>query len=198
MNDAELTQFRTTRLSVTAFPPYRFLPGRDPHPTASPQGHSYLPPGTQEPAVEWESAEGWEKCEAYLYGWDLHNHAYWWEAHEAWEGLWHKVSRGSLPHRYLQGLIQVTACHLKLRLGQADGVERLRESSRGYLASVIEEIKDGSYMGIRVDDFTCSLDAYYAKVFRPDEGVVGHDPAIFPYGVPGRSPFAGARRLSDQ
>lgn len=186
MNDAELTQFRATRLSAIAFPPYRFLPGRDPHPTASPKGHSYLPPGTPEPAVEWESAEAWEKCEAYLYGWDLCNHAYWWEAHEAWEGLWHEVERGSLPHRFLQGLIQVAACHLKLRLGRADGVERLRESSRGYLSSVIEEVKDASYMGVRVREFAASVDAYYAKVFRPDEGVVGHVSAIFPYCVPGR------------
>jgi len=186
MNEADLTKFRAKRLTAIPFPVYRFLPGRDPHPTASPQGHSYLAPGTEEPAVEWESAEAWEKCEAYRYGWDLCNHAYWWEAHEAWEGLWHEVDRGSLPHRFLQGLIQVTACHLKLRLGRADGVERLRESSRAYLASVIEEVKDAPYMGVRVRDFAASVDAYYGKVFRPGEGIVGHDPAIYPYCLPGR------------
>src|SRR5437868_3427744 len=105
------------RLCDRPFPPYRFTPARDPHPIADPRGHSYLPSGTGHAIVEYVPPEQWRRSMEYLYGCDLYNHGYWWEAHEAWEGLWRVVPRDSAQHRFLQGIIQVAACHLKLYLG---------------------------------------------------------------------------------
>ena len=185
MNEGWLESIHAPRFTAAAFPPYRFLPGRDPHPTASPNGHSYLPPGEAEPSVVLHAAESWRDSTEYLYGCDLYNHGYWWEAHEAWETLWHLPARGSLQRRFLQGLIQVAACHLKLRLKRADGVNRLRESSSGYLTSVIADVGEAPYMGLRVSRFLQSVDEYYAAVYRPAEGALDHDPRIFPYCLPG-------------
>ena len=40
-------------------PPYAFLPGRDPHPTRDPKGHSYA--SSAEPAVAYRTAENWRE-----------------------------------------------------------------------------------------------------------------------------------------
>ena len=55
----------------------------------------------------------WYDCESYLYGVDLFNHAYWWEAHEAWEGPWRAAGRQSATGFFLQGLIQISVARLK-------------------------------------------------------------------------------------
>lgn len=105
-----------------AFPPYAYLPGRDPHPTRDPEGHSF---GVEEPPPPYRSAEDWARNEAYLHGVDLYNAGFLWEAHESWEGLWH-VSKGDPPQAdFLQGLIQCAAACLKIEMGQPRGLERL-------------------------------------------------------------------------
>ena len=89
------------------FPPYRHLPGVTPHPIRDPLGHSY---GIEEEENENPlPPEMWQQNEAYLHGVDLYNFSYWWEAHEAWEGLWHQAE--DTYRLFLQGLIQVSASH---------------------------------------------------------------------------------------
>ena len=70
-----------------AFPPYAFQPGKHPHPTRDPKGHSYT--GEPEPPADYFEPEEWRDNEDYLFGVDLYNHGYLWEAHEAWESIWH-------------------------------------------------------------------------------------------------------------
>ena len=50
-----------------------------------------------------------------LWGMDLFNQGYYWEAHEAWEALWRAAIRGSAEHNLLQGLILLAAAGVKLR-----------------------------------------------------------------------------------
>ncbi|RIK63467.1 MAG: DUF309 domain-containing protein [Planctomycetota bacterium] len=186
MNDDALYEsFAQPRYSSRPFPPYRFVPGRHPHPTASPLGHSYAGPGHAEPAVCPVAPDAWRVSEEYLYGCDLYNHAYWWEAHEAWEGLWHLPERGSLQRKFLQGLIQVSACHLKLRLGHMDGVSRLLESSRTYLCDVRAAVGDHRFMGLEVAGFLNRVEAYYTAVRVTADEKPGHRPELFPYCLPG-------------
>ena len=91
------------------FPPYRHIPGVTPHPIRDPRGHSY---GVEEVHdAEPLPPEFWRQNEDYLYGVDLYNFAYWWEAHEAWEGLWHQAE--GTYRLFLQGLIQVSAAFIK-------------------------------------------------------------------------------------
>ena len=44
-----------------------------------------------------------------LYGIDLFNHGFYWEAHEAWEGLWIACARRGPTATYLQAFITAAA-----------------------------------------------------------------------------------------
>jgi hypothetical protein len=101
------------------FPPYAFVPGRSPHPTSDPAGHSFgarpAPPARLEPGT-------WTASEPYLYGLDLFNAGYYWEAHEAWEGLWHACGRKGTTADFLKGLIRLAAAGVKHLAGKPQGV----------------------------------------------------------------------------
>ena len=132
-------------------PPYAYVPGHDlPHPVNDPRGHSYsnapadagdalnaaapftdLPP---DPAsrcrvltVTLAANSDW------LYAIDLFNGGWYWEAHEAWEGLWHALGRTSLEARFVQGLIHLAAAAVKIREGKPAGVSRHTQRARELL-----------------------------------------------------------------
>src|SRR5947208_16103799 len=82
------------------FPPYTFVPGQSPHPVSDPEGHSFgQPPSVPAPL----DPEHWEDCRDYLFGLDLFNHGFRWEAHEAWEGLWHAAGCKGTTADFLKG-----------------------------------------------------------------------------------------------
>jgi hypothetical protein len=178
------------------FPSYRFVPGRNAHPTADPRGHSYHPPGFAAAKVNRVSAERWIDSAEYLYGCDLYNHAYWWEAHEAWEGLWHLTDKAGVQGRFLQGLIQASACHLKRYMGHADGVRRLRQSSMGHLQFVAERLEGYLYMGLALVPFMGRFEAYYET---PPVGPTAsnyHDAKSYPYLILSEAPGSTGRAQS--
>lgn len=121
------------RYSHSPFPPYRHRPGRTPHPRRHPEGHLY---GREEPAPPPFDAGRWHESNDYLYGVDLHNFGYYWEAHEAWEGIWKTTARNDLPGRYLQGLIQISAALLKRDLKVEGGMRRLGAAGLAKLEEV--------------------------------------------------------------
>jgi hypothetical protein len=96
-------------LPQKSFPPYAYLPGRNPHPVRDPTGHSYhvgpLPVAT-------EASLG---SDAFLWGLDLFNHGYYWEAHEAWEGLWQVADRDNPLRMLFKSLILLSAAGVKVR-----------------------------------------------------------------------------------
>ena len=98
----------------------------------------------------------WRDNPPYLFGVDLYNHGYLWEAHESWESLWHPTKPDELQARFLQGLIQCTAACLKVPMGQPKGLARLSELGTGRLESVARE-SGGDYMGLAIDDFVEAL-----------------------------------------
>src|SRR5689334_23294646 len=87
-------------------PPYGFVPGRFPHPTRDPEGHSH---GQAPPPADPLDPGRWAGCRDYLLGLDLFNHGYYWEAHEAWERLWNAAGRHGATAELLQGLIKLAA-----------------------------------------------------------------------------------------
>lgn len=99
-------------------PAYAFVPGRFPHPVSDPAGHSH---GQTPAAVVALDPADWAANRAYLRGFDLFNHGYYWEAHEAWEALWHAAGRRGPVGLFLQGLIRLAAAGVKVRQGQARG-----------------------------------------------------------------------------
>ena len=54
----------------------------------------------------------------------LFNAGYYWEAHEAWESLWHAAGRSGAVADFLKGLIKLAAAGVKLREHNLVGVER--------------------------------------------------------------------------
>src|SRR5512147_3198710 len=83
-----------------ALPPYSYVTGQFPHPTRDPAGHSFghTPP---EPAPL--DPNNWQASRDYLFGCDLFNHGYYWEAHEVWEGLWKACGRSGTTADFLKG-----------------------------------------------------------------------------------------------
>jgi hypothetical protein len=118
-----------------AFPPYAFVPGFSPHPRSHPEGHSY---GKKEENVLPLDPVNWQEAEMYLYGIDLFNSGYYWEAHEAWEALWHSAGKEGTTADFLKALIKLTAAAVKIRQGQPGGI---REHARR-AALIFQEIKD--------------------------------------------------------
>lgn len=161
------------RLSTRWLPPYRYVPGRAPHPEADPRGYAH---GVAPPPVPAVTPAAWRKSEDYLYGCDLYNHGYWWEAHGAWEGLWHAVGRAGVQGRFLQGLIQVANAHLKWQMRRSKAVRALRASYRGHLGAVIDATQHDRFMGLAVAAWLAAVEAYYDGLAG-----TGHDAARYPY-----------------
>ncbi len=136
------------RYSEIPFPPYAFRPGQNPHPRKDPKGHHY---GKTEAISPRTSPEGWKKTPLYLYGVDLFNHHYYWEAHEAWESLWKALDPLSNHALFLQGLIQLSASHLKKALHEGEG-ERLLFAEAWKKLQRVKKSMGSSVMGIRIDD----------------------------------------------
>jgi predicted metal-dependent hydrolase len=89
--------------------PYAYLPGKSPHPVRDPTGHSHhVEPIPVAVAASLSS-------DAFLWGLDLFNHGYYWEAHEAWEGLWQVADRDGPLRMLFKGLILLSAAGVKIR-----------------------------------------------------------------------------------
>jgi hypothetical protein len=97
------------QLPQKRLPPYAYLPGKNPHPVRDPAGHSYH----VEPIPV--AAEVSLSSDAFLWGLDLFNHGYYWEAHEEWESLWQVADRDGPLRVLFKGLILLSAAGVKIR-----------------------------------------------------------------------------------
>ena len=59
----------------------------------------------------------WEASRVYLRGFSLFVRGYYWEAHEAWEGLWIAAGRVGALAELLKALIKLAASGVKVRQG---------------------------------------------------------------------------------
>ncbi|MGH7587090.1 MAG: DUF309 domain-containing protein, partial [Gemmatimonadota bacterium] len=143
------------------FPAHRFVPGLTPRPR--PAGHR-RPIEAQGTAVGPWSPEDWRTLEPYLHGIDLYNFAYWWEAHEVLEELWHAAGRTSPHARFVQGIIHVSAANLNFHRGHLEAGRR--QARRGVLG--LSRQSGRIWMGIEVDDFIRQVEGYVTgRASRP-------------------------------
>ena len=128
------------------FPAYAYQPGRTPHPTRDPGGHSS---GMAQEALEPPDPERWRACGDYLYGIDLFNHGFYWEAHEAWEDLWVACGRRGPTAMFLQALINLAAAGFKARWGNPRGMRANAETARRLFKSAAGQIgsTESGFMG---------------------------------------------------
>ena len=148
-----------------ALPPYRFVPGWELHPTADPTGHSYGQPQSE---VLPFAPEAWAGCEEYLFGVDLFNQRYYWEAHEAWELVWHACDKARPQGLFVQGLIQITAALLRWHMGTERGARSLYASAMQHLAPARREYPAG-FMGLPLEAWCRDVEACFAAL--PPAGV---------------------------
>ena len=134
-----------TRYSQRPFPAYAFVPGKAPHPTRDPEGHSYNAP---EEILHAFDPDKWFDCEAYLYGIDLFNHAYYWEAHEALEAVWITAGRNTQTGLFVQGLIQIAVAQLKRQQGFLDVAQRMANEGLAKMSPV-----QGVFLGLDTSQF---------------------------------------------
>jgi predicted metal-dependent hydrolase len=126
-------------------PPYAFVPGRTPHPVSDPAGHQY---GVEPQAPPPLDPERWRDSRAYLRGVDLFNHGYYWEAHEAWEGLWLAAGRAGPLADFLKGLIQLAAAGVKAREGLPRGVAGHAARAAELFGQTARSLGGASYLGL--------------------------------------------------
>jgi hypothetical protein len=125
------------RYSTRPFPAYRFVPGRNPHPTRDPDGHSRDEGAS--PPRPWTPDE-WRTLDAWRWAIDLFNREYWWEAHEALEGLWHAAGRTTPHARFVQTLVHLSAALLNRRRGHD-------AASRRQAARALRGLRDARRLG---------------------------------------------------
>ena len=123
-----------------ALPAYRYLPGT----MAKDEDRSDLP------KLKFEDLppQAWRKNEPYLYGIDLYHEGYFYEAHEVWEELWHRVGHHSPQGQFLKALIQLAAARLKLRMGEEKPARRLVGTLQKILITLSSSTKEEFWMGI--------------------------------------------------
>lgn len=170
MTDAPAcTDATPPRYTQRPLPPYRYLPFRGdaglPHPRNDPAGHSYH---AEEDYLPNFTPDDWPGCETYLFGIDLFNHGYFWEAHETWETVWLAAGgRETGCGVFVQGLIQLAAAQLKRFIGEPRGALSLTAGACEKLATA-----EGLYLGIEV----ASLMTGAQRCLRED---LGEFPKIF-------------------
>lgn len=144
-----------SRYTNRPFPPYRYVPGKAPHPTRDPEGHSYNKHPVK-PAI-FKTGQ-WQTCNEYLYGIDLFNHGYWWEAHEALEAVWVAAGRQTETGLFIQGLIQIAVSHLKMFQGFSDVATRMAKEGLDKMKRIT-----GIYLGIDVAVLRSAVNTYCAS-----------------------------------
>ena len=156
------------------FPPYAYIPGRTSHPTRDPDGHSY---GREAEIPEAPDPAEWRACGDYLYGIDLFNHRFYWEAHEVWEGLWVACGRRGPTATYLQALINLAATGFKARWGSARGMRANAGTAVRLFKSVTSDLGSHRrrYMGLDVPAL-----ADYAGTIAGDEKALAFDLVLRP------------------
>lgn len=131
-------------------PPYAHVPGRTPHPERDVGGHGVR---LSDAAAVPVAPAAWASSPAFVYGVDLLNSGFPWEAHEAWEDLWRGYARDSDAGRLLGGLIKLAAAGVKARAGNARGVARNTAKADAYLARVTA----GACFGLATADLRRAL-----------------------------------------
>jgi hypothetical protein len=149
--------------------------GLTPHPTSDPLGHSF---GRHEPPAVPLDESSYSNNAAYVYAIDLFNHGFYWEAHEAWEALWHAAGCAGPTADFLKGLIKLAAAGVKAREGRAEGARRHAARAGELLRSVAtsETGCKGLFFGLPLADLVAAASGVetdaqgLASTAAPDAG----------------------------
>lgn len=164
-----MTEIRAPRRTVLRyfserpFPAYRFVPGLNPHPVRDPRGHSYSARRRAVRRGEWDPGT-WKSAPEWLYGVDLFNAFYFWEAHESWEEAWAVLPRQCPPALLLQGLIQIAAALLKIHTGSIDGARKLSSQGLDKLSKAAGDAP--RLLGLDLQQVGANFERYFRPLSR--------------------------------
>jgi len=135
------------RWTSFAFPEYSYVSGRFPHPLREADGHGCLGPAAPDRAA---ISDDWRDCQLYLWAIDLFQAGYYWESHEAWEGIWHAAGRQGELADLMKGLIKLAAAGVKAREGRAEGVRRHAARAEALFATVQDRLEQSELWGLQL------------------------------------------------
>ncbi len=123
----------------------------------------------------------WSSNRTYLYGIDLFNAGYYWEAHETWEGLWIQAGRSGLVADFLKGLIKLAAAGVKIRQGILQGVKAHLGGAGELFEKLLAERGNpaASFAGLTVADLL-ELAAFSEQQFPPSSVADTNVKIVFP------------------
>jgi len=147
-------------------PPYGFVPGHRPHPTQHPDGHSY---GAHPAIPAALDPRKWDESRTYLRAFQLFDHGYYWEAHEAWEQLWIAAGRQGPVGALLKGLIKLAAAGVKVRQGVHHQVPLFGARAAAHFRQAHQLCGQEQLAGLRFAD----LLAFCAYLEREGAGLQG-------------------------
>jgi len=154
-----------------AFPEYRHIPGHNLE-LQGRFGHS------EDPITDLPAPAAWRDNTDYLFGVDLFNHAYWYEAHAIWNPLWHGATGNY--RLFINGLALVSDALLLHHQRDLRGLHDQLSTGTGKLTAVLNDEGD-VYMGLNLHLLMRSLDTFIAPFF--DDNVTEETflkPASFP------------------
>ncbi|QEH33395.1 hypothetical protein OJF2_18960 [Aquisphaera giovannonii] len=176
-------------------PPYAYVPGGPwPHPTASPRGHSWKARREEVPPVV---GDDWASSWPYLRGVALFNAGYYWEAHEAWEGLWLVHGRRGPVAGTIQALIKLAAAGVKVRERQPAGV-RTHASGAARLFEAARDMAGDHILGLDLRRWAAI--ARDVAVSPPEDAAPAGEAVsrVFSFRIePGTAPQEGPRTVFD-
>lgn len=149
-------------------PPYTHVPGRTPHPVSDPRGHSF---GNRSENVKPLPAAGRPLLDGLLWGIDLFNHGYFWEAHEAWEGLWHASGRRGAEADFFKALIQLAVAGVKHYEGRDEGMRRHAARAR----ELLQPFAGSLVYGLHVADLICMAESIAAAGWPTEQPILRFD-----------------------
>jgi uncharacterized protein len=164
---------RPRLLPDRSLPPYSYVTGKFPHPTRDPRGHSF---GLTEPVVSLPDGDDCRRCDAYLWGVDLFNWGFYWEAHESWEAVWHAAGRRGPLADFCKALIKLAAAGVKAREARPQGVAQHGLRASQLLRAVAESTAGGDiYLGQSLASLIGCADALAE---RPQAVVCANDAPV--------------------
>ena len=159
-------------------PPYTYVTGHFPHPISGEGGHRC--PGPEHLASP-SFFDDWRNSATYLWAVDLFNSGFYWEAHEAWEVIWHDVRDRPSEANFIKGLIKLAAAGVKARERRPAGVERHAARAEELFEGVAEAVPAESHAGLNLSSLIETARAIQsAPPELEDEQISGAVSAILP------------------
>lgn len=138
-------------LATDIWPAFTYVPGRTPHPESDPAGVRFGQPRAPARPL---APHAWTENARYCQGLALFNRGYYWEAHEAWEGLWLAAGRRGPVADFLKGLIHLAAAGVKVRQGLPAGVVDHADRALALLRVTHAQLGGAGFAGLAWEDLT--------------------------------------------